>query len=229
MRGGQEHRDLSFEQLRRYPDDFDVYDEETYYEYFEFISKNNQHRFKDINSQNKVVKAYANVASRKCLVRILDLYRQKVPSQPKAFYLRPLTAVPKDPLKPWFINSPVGVNTLKNVMSTMSKEAGLAVVYSNHSLRATSTSRMYSKNLPEKLIAEKTGHRSLTALRLYERTTTAQEKMLTRVLNEEGSTYAALMEEDKREASTGEDVTASSSDKKKPVFSGLQNCVFNFY
>ena len=85
LRGGQEHRDLSFEQLRHYPDDFDVYDEETYYEYFEFISKNNQHRFKDINSQNKVVKAYANAASRKCLVRILDLYRQKVPSQPKAF------------------------------------------------------------------------------------------------------------------------------------------------
>ena len=65
-------------------------------EYVEFVSKNNQHRFKDIRMKNKSVKAYANPGSDKCMVRILDFYKSKVPSEPKAFYLHPLEKVPSD-------------------------------------------------------------------------------------------------------------------------------------
>ena len=32
----------------------------------------------------------------KCMVRILDFYKSKVPSEPKAFYLHPLEKVPSD-------------------------------------------------------------------------------------------------------------------------------------
>ncbi|XP_019858244.1 PREDICTED: uncharacterized protein LOC109586489 [Amphimedon queenslandica] len=41
--------------------------------------------------------------------------------------------------------------------------------YTNHSLRATAVSRMYNSGVPEKIISDKSGHRSLEALRLYER------------------------------------------------------------
>ena len=44
-----------------------------------------------------------------------------MPLEPKAFYLRPLAAVPKDPTKPWFANVPVGVNTLKNIVSKIAE------------------------------------------------------------------------------------------------------------
>ena len=40
----------------------------------------------------------------------------------------------------------------------------------NHSLRATGATRLFEANVPEKLIQERTGHRSIDALRMYERT-----------------------------------------------------------
>ena len=63
LRGGQEQRDLSFKQFACIPKDTGVYNEDTYFEYTEFISKNNQHGFKDIHAENKTVKAYAVVES----------------------------------------------------------------------------------------------------------------------------------------------------------------------
>ena len=53
------------------------HDEDTYYEYVEYVSKNNQHRFRDIHSKNKSVKAYAVVTSPRCVVKILDYYYKK--------------------------------------------------------------------------------------------------------------------------------------------------------
>ena len=55
LRGVQEQHDLVPAQLSRVPSDMGVYDASVYYEYTEFLSKNNQHRFKDINSKNKNV------------------------------------------------------------------------------------------------------------------------------------------------------------------------------
>ncbi len=60
------------------------------------------------------------------------------------------------------------------MMSKIYKLAGLSVNYTNHSLRATSASRMFTSGVPEKIGAEFTGHKSLTSLRQYERTTETQ-------------------------------------------------------
>ena len=76
-----------------------------------------------------------------------------MPQELKAFCLHPLDSVPSDPCKSWFVNTPVGVNTLRNMVS---KQTDVATKYTNHSLRATATSRMFFKNVPEKIIAEKT-------------------------------------------------------------------------
>lgn len=83
--GGQEQRDLSFKQFARVSKDTGFYNEDTYYEYTEFISKNNQHRFKGIHAKSKTVKTYAVIESDKCLVKILDCYVNKVPQESKAF------------------------------------------------------------------------------------------------------------------------------------------------
>ena len=57
LRGVQEQYDLRPEQFSRNPTNVTVYNESVYYEYTEFASKNNQHRFKDVNAANKVVRA----------------------------------------------------------------------------------------------------------------------------------------------------------------------------
>ena len=53
LRGVQEQYDLVPHQFTRIPQDRNVYDASVYYEYVELVSTNNQHRFKDINMQNK--------------------------------------------------------------------------------------------------------------------------------------------------------------------------------
>ena len=73
LRGFQEQHMPVPAQLVREPRDTAVYHSTVYYRYTEFISKNNQHRFKDINLQNKVVRTFALPHSSRCVVKLLDL------------------------------------------------------------------------------------------------------------------------------------------------------------
>ena len=45
----------------------------------------------------------------------------------------------------------------------------------NHSLRSTAISHIHEKNVPEKLIMERSGHLSVGGLLPYERSTVAQK------------------------------------------------------
>ena len=110
-------------------------------------------------------------SSDRCPVRVLDLYLKNLPPGSTAFYMQPVQKLPADLYQAWFKNTLVGVNPLKNTMTKVSELAGLSVKYTNHSLRATSASRMFMSGVPEKIVAEVTGHKSVKALRQYERTT----------------------------------------------------------
>ena len=49
----------------------------------------------------------------------------------------------------------------------ITSKAGLSG-FTNHCLRATAMTRMYNSGVPEKVIADKSGHRSIDGLRAYE-------------------------------------------------------------
>jgi len=76
---------------------------------------------------------------------------------------------------------PCGRNFLGGVVKSVCEEVG---VYgkTNHSLRATGTTRLFAANVPEKLIAERTGHRSTDALRMYERTSVKQQETVSSII-----------------------------------------------
>ena len=181
LRGGQEHRDLKVSQFRRVPTS--GYDANTHYVYIECGSKNRQGRFSETGQKNKVVRAFAQPGLERCPVLILDKFLSKLPSGCKDFYMQPFINTP-DPEKPWFKNIPVGVNPLRNMMSKITELTGLSAHYTNHSLRATSASRMFNAGVPEKIVAEVTGHKSLNALRQYERTTEVQFKAVGESISE---------------------------------------------
>ena len=95
--------------------------------------------------------------------------------------------------------------------------------YTNHSLRATAVSRMYNSGVPETIISDKSGHRSLEALRSYERT----EEELYKEAEQ------AIVDPEKKFLN---DVKVKSEDKTEeavplpqlPAFSGLNQCTINF-
>ena len=174
LRGIQEQYDMRVQQLIRVPTDSQIYHEQVYYKYMEFISKNNQHWFKDTNASNKEVKVYALPGSSRCMIRLLDKYLERPPPDAEYVYMRPLDKIPN--LKqPWYTKQRVGYNTLKGFIPKLFATSGLEGLYTNHSLRATSITRMFKADVPEKIIAEKSGHKSLKALRMYERTSSLQE------------------------------------------------------
>ena len=185
LRGGAEQRGLKISQLRREVVQIGGRDVCSYV-YHEFGSKNRQGGFNTLNSDNKSVRQYENTSGDICHVRILDMYLKKIPDQARSadnFYLTPVTVLPSDPAKPWFTKVPVGKNTLNKMLKEMCLEAGLPDIYTNHSLRAYGASTLFQGEVPEKIIQQRTGHKSVNSLRQYERTTEAQLLDVSNVLS----------------------------------------------
>ena len=64
VRGVQEQQDLVPSQFVHFPADHSVYSEHVYYQYTEYILKNNQHRLRMLASEAKRYKAMPNLVQR---------------------------------------------------------------------------------------------------------------------------------------------------------------------
>ena len=177
---GKEHR-----QLRAQPCQITIVEEPhqwPYLLYRETLSKNKPAGLKGRNQRKKEVIQHANIQNPAwCPVRLFKLYQTLCPKdQPKgAFYLKPLVSPGPDC---WFSRVPVGWNQLQNTIARLCKEAGFQGFYTNHSLRATTATRLYAKGVDEQLIMERTGHSSTTAVRSYKRTTTSQLEQVSNLM-----------------------------------------------
>ena len=231
LRGRDEHRNLRISQMRRY------YNPHKYV-YTENASKNRQGGLKQLRIENKSVPILATPeAGNRCHVQILDLYLSKLPLIAKdkdLFYWRPFDTVPKDPAAPWYMASPVGKNVLGDMMKNICKEAGIVGKKTNHSLRATRTSELFAAGVPERIIQQRTGHRSLDALRLYERPTEKQQQAISSVLASAAPTpySSALMQQTQHlpavPASPVADPTRSFPMLPAPT-QNFYNCTVNIY
>ena len=152
-----------------------------YVVYTENGSKNRSGSYKDKPDDNKVIKHYADSSlGEKYYYRVLKLYTSKLPPKtrenPEAvFYWKPKEKIPLDATAAWFLIQPVGRNTLASMVKTMCSQIGVTGK-TNHSLRATGATRLFEANVPEKLIQERTGHKSTDVLRRYVRTSAVHQK-----------------------------------------------------
>lgn len=87
------------------------------------------------------------------------------------------------PSAPWYTSVAVGRNTLDQKVTVMRRNAGLVGHKTNHRLRAPGATEIYQGNVPEVLIQERTGHRSLKSLRVYERSTGGQREAVSTLLS----------------------------------------------
>ena len=75
---------------------------------------------------------------------------------------------------------------VKYIIAKIFSGTGIDCDYTNHSLKATLITRMFTSQVPEKIIAEKSGQRSLTALRSYEHTSWEQDQAAGRAIVSNG-------------------------------------------
>jgi len=173
------------------------------------------------------------VGNAKCLDKLLDQYLEKLPPDAPFLYMQPLEKVLDDSKKAWYTLQRVGFNTLKGFVIKIFSGTGIDCDYTNHSLRATSITRMFTSQVPEKIIAEKSGYRSLTALRSYEYTSWEQDRAAGRAIVSNGldadskSSVASMATMNPLQMDAD---TKQSEDLFKAAFSGkMENCTFNFY
>jgi integrase len=76
----------------------------------------------------------------------------------------------------------VGRNKLASVTQEICKSACIGGNRSNHSLRATGATELNQAGVPEKIIQQRTGHRSLEALRKYEHISDIQHNAVSNIL-----------------------------------------------
>ena len=181
LRSGDEHRNL-----RHSPCQIQLVEcpgERAYLKYIEDVSKNRPGGLKGRKVKPKVVIHHENMDNPdRCFIRLFKKYISLCPNDrpDKAFYLTPL----KKPSETcWYSAAPIGRNKLSNVISTMCKACGIQGFKTNHSLRATAATRLYSAGIDEQLVMERTGHRSTEGIRSYKRTSSAQQENVSDILN----------------------------------------------
>ena len=133
--------------------------ERSFLEYIEDGSKNRPGGLKGRHIGQKVVRHYQNNSDpSRCFIRLFTLYRRHCPPNPKrnSFYLKPLK---KTTGTIWYTREPLGHNSLNQAVASMCKAAEIPGFRTNHSLRATSATRLYAAGTDEQLIMEQTGHR----------------------------------------------------------------------
>lgn len=67
----------------------------------------------------------------------------------------------------WYKRSPLGINMLKNMMSTMCKAAGIQGHKTNHSVRRTVINRLIESGVPDHVTAQLSGHKSVASIAAY--------------------------------------------------------------
>lgn len=194
LRGGEEHADLTIDQLS-----VEIRDGKKCLIYREVCSKTNNGGLAGRVKPKEVVHFESTDPSR-CHVKLFEDFMTKRPAGAKRFYLQACAK----PGRLWFCNRPVGKNTLSKFMAEMCKDAGIEGRITNHWLRATCATRLYQANVDEQLIMERTGHRSLSALRNYKRTSDIQIQHCSSIID--GKQIASITER------TGQNITFNFKD-----------------
>lgn len=129
------------------------------------------------------------------LVDIMKLYCSKLnQNYPWLFQQCRFKVSPTD--ETWYKNEPLGVNTLGQMMKTISQSAGLSKVYTNHCVRATTITVLLNAGVDTNHIRARTGHRTVEGLQPYIGHQTAQQKrteasILGSALHGEGASNSA--------------------------------------
>lgn len=127
------------------------------------------------NVKPKIVYHHANhTTPERCFVWLFKKYRQ----------LGPVTNKPPcHQTNCWYSAKLLGHYTLSKTVSRLCTAAGIQGFKTNHSLRATTATRLYQYGVDEQLVMERTGHRSLEGVRSYKRTSDEQREALSDILN----------------------------------------------
>lgn len=105
-----------------------------------------------------------------CPVSSFRKYLSKLSPDSEFLFQTPKSSVPSSSStedSPWLKKSPMGKNTLGNMMARLSKSAGLSKIYTNHCLRATCIAILDREGFENRDICQISGHANESSLASY--------------------------------------------------------------
>ena len=116
-------------------------------------------------------------------------------------------------------------------MKTMAAEAQLDRKFTNHSLRAYGVTKLFKENVPEKLIMDRSGHRTVDGVRQYERVSDQQQFEVCRTLESKANTQIAPYRTSQPETCSGISTMQQKTLQQCPVHQPamFQGCTFSNY
>jgi hypothetical protein len=100
-----------------------------------------------------------------CPVRSFEKYIAKLNPKCPAFLQRPDPNYNKKSF--WYVNAPLGVHYISNMMKSISSDAGTSVTYTNHCVKATTGTVLKKAGFCNKDIMAVTGHKNVASLDSY--------------------------------------------------------------
>jgi hypothetical protein len=129
------------------------------------IDKNHQVQLPKEQEKRQIM--FAQPASENCPVKSLKKYLAKLNPRCDAFFQRPKPKFTQDEGEVWYENKNLGVHKLETLMKTISKEAQLSELYTNHCLRATTSTILSHAGFESRNICSVTGHKNESSLKSY--------------------------------------------------------------
>ena len=120
----QEQYNLVPLQFTQEPQHLSIYNLSLYYEYVEFVSKNNQRHFNIRSMQEGACICITCHGNEQCIMKLLDTQLTLLPPNSLHFYMRALEKFPSDSNKCCVTNQHVAINMLKNIASELLEKAG---------------------------------------------------------------------------------------------------------
>ena len=134
------------------------------------------HHGVDAKEKVKLPRMYEQKGNECCPVLSFEKYMSTLNPYCDRFFQRPLNKCENNSF--WYANSPMGINTINNLMSNLSKEASLSIRYTNHCIRAMVSSNLYKAGFSSSSIMSVTGHRNVQSLSHYIKPTDQERKQL---------------------------------------------------
>jgi hypothetical protein len=145
------------------------------------------HQIQQPKDAEKKQLLYAKEDSDLCPIKTLKKYLAKLNPKCQSFFQRPKTLKNPETEEIWFENKSLGIHTIESFMKTMSTEAELSQIYTNHCLRATTSTVLANAGFDARNICSVTGHKNSQSLSSYvKEPTLAQRREMCSILNQYG-------------------------------------------
>lgn len=183
---------------------------ENYVKYIELRDMMTKNHRGETSEKSNNAKMFSTSASN-CPVQCVEQYLSKLHPDNKYIWQRPKRNYQQSCV-PWYDNQKIGINKIGTFMKTMCEVAGLSKIYSNHSPRATCIT-ILGTTYQDTDVASHSGHKSLSAMSIYKRTSDETRKDMSHTLT-------STMHMEKASHTT----LTSSSTVDQPCYDAHVNC-----